>query len=94
MERSAWALMAATIAGLACPQNIAMSEALPASLVPSNATVPTWTMPAGAHSFSDSTRKPASACSWRARKRAMVTSRINQARWPWGCHAVEGRDNL
>jgi hypothetical protein len=49
-----------------------LSAALPASLVPSNAT-PTRTMPAAAHSFKDWMRKPARACSWRARKRAMVT---------------------
>ena len=52
---------------------LACSAALAASLVPSSASVPTRTMPAAAHSRSDSTRKPARACSWRTRKRAMVT---------------------
>jgi hypothetical protein len=52
---------------------LALSAVLPASLVPSRATVPTCTMPAAAHSFSEATRKPARACSWRARNRAIVT---------------------
>ena len=52
---------------------VAFSAALPASLVPSSATVPTRTMPAAAHSSSNATRNPASAVSWRTRNRAMVT---------------------
>jgi pimeloyl-ACP methyl ester carboxylesterase len=55
------------------PSTVATGEALAANLVPSRATVPTRTMPAAAHSRKDWTRNPARACSWRARKRAMVT---------------------
>jgi hypothetical protein len=42
-------------------------------LVPSRVTVPTRTMPSAAHSLSEATGKPVSACWWRTRKRAMVT---------------------
>jgi hypothetical protein len=68
-----WRSITATSASSWSWVRLALSAALPASLVPSSATVPTRTIPAAAHSRNDSTRKPARACSWRARKRAMVT---------------------
>jgi hypothetical protein len=70
---AAWRRISATSASSLSCVRLALSAALPASLVPSKATVPTPTMPAAPHSFSDATRKPARACSWRTRKRAMVT---------------------
>jgi hypothetical protein len=39
----------------------------------SQAHHPRRTIPAAAHSFNDWTSRPARACSWRTRKRAMVT---------------------
>jgi hypothetical protein len=52
---------------------LAALAALAVSLVPSRATTPRRTRRAAAHSFNDSTRKPARACWWRTRKRAIVT---------------------
>jgi hypothetical protein len=70
---AAWRRISATSRSSFSWVRLAFSAALPASLVPSSATVPTRTIPAAAHSRKDSTRNPARACSWRMRKRAMVT---------------------
>ena len=52
---------------------LAAAEALASTLVPSSAISPRRTIPAAAHSFSDWISRPARACSWRTRNRAMVT---------------------
>ena len=51
---------------------VAPGDALPEIRLPSNATRPTDTNPARAHSANTCVKVAASACSWRARKRAIV----------------------
>ena len=52
-------------------RRVALSAALPASLVPSRATVPRWTLPA-ARSVKGGDQAAGQACRWRARNQAMV----------------------
>jgi hypothetical protein len=51
---------------------VRLAACVAASLVPSIATTPVLTSPAFAHSASTEPNSPASAASWRARKRAIV----------------------
>jgi hypothetical protein len=52
---------------------VGVAEAFAPIFVPSNATTPSRTRPASAHSRSDSTNTPANAWAWRERNRAIVT---------------------
>lgn len=69
---AASASIAATCSSMWLLLRLAANAAGQPILVPSTATSPTLTIPACAHSRSDSVKTVASACSWRWRNRAIV----------------------